>query len=251
MPKSKIVTRTVMGLAAVFAAVAAGASLEWSGYKPFDRDQGPNLLCTIDPTCRQMNDAEIAMAKDLYGDSINYNSVKIFDRRYMGFMGKGRWMSPNGSIYNDIVAERGFDYTKTSWQRRSLMHELAHVWQVQRGVDVRHEAVIAYVQSGFNYSATYGYTLNDHPWFLSYNLEQQADMLEDYDALRRKFREDIAGKAMDTPKRYGGDFTAQAKQTCKALAAYEQKIEQVLPLTPQEGCDYFRRPAKTPKPVQS
>lgn len=251
MPKSKIVSRTLMGLTAVFAAVAAGAALEWTGYQAFDREQGANLLCEIDPTCRPMNDAEIALAKDLFGDSINYNSVKIFDRRYMGFLGKGRWMSPNGSIYNDIADERGPDYTATPWQTRSLMHELGHVWQVQRGVDVRHEAVITYVQNGFNYGNAYSYKLNDYPWFLNYNLEQQADILEDYDALRRKFRESIAGKGMDNPKRYGGDFVAQAKQTCEALAAYEEKVQQVLPITPQGGCEYFRRPPKHPKPAQS
>lgn len=251
MLKSKIVTRTVMGLAASFAVAAAGVGLEWSGYSVFDRKGGPNILCTIDPACRQLNAAEIAMAKDLYGDAVDYHRVKIFDRPYMGFMGKGRWMSPNGSIYNSVPEDQGPDYTASEWKKRSLMHELAHVWQVQRGVDVRHEAVVAYVQNGFDYHAAYRYTLDDYRWFLNYNLEQQADMLEDYDALRRNFRAAIEGRDMDHPKRYGQQFTAYAKDNCMALAAYEKKIEQVLTITPQTGCAYFRPALKTPKPAQS
>lgn len=250
MPVSKLFKRSALGLSAVFA-IAAGAALEWSGYKIFDRDEGDNLICTIDPTCRQMTDAEIAVARDLYGDGINYNHVKIFERPYMGVMGKGRWMSPNGNIYNDIPGEHGDDYTKTAWQTRSLMHEMAHVWQVKNGTDVRKEAVFEYVRHGFDYSAAYRYTLDDYYWFANYNLEQQADMLENYDALRRGFRDNTAGKSMDNPKIHGKAFVAQAKQSCDALAEYEKKISQVLPITPQQGCDYFRPRAKTPKPTQS
>ena len=241
--------RVVACLAVAFAAAAGGAWQEWTGYAAFDRKQGDNLLCRVDPTCRQLTANEVALAKDLYGDSIDYSRVKVFDRRYMGFLGKDKWMSPNSNIYNDIEDERSNDYAEQSWLAQSFMHEMGHVWQVQRGVDVRKQAIVAFFRHGFDYAAAYEYKITDHKRFTSFNLEQQANIFEDYNTARHLFRTMIAGKAMDKPHRHGASFNETARATCHMLELYEEKISQVLPLTPQTGCEAYHKPP--PKQAQT
>ncbi len=42
-------------------------------------DTGP-AVCKIDPTCRKLTSDEIALAKPLFGNTIRYKDVLVFER---------------------------------------------------------------------------------------------------------------------------------------------------------------------------
>ena len=49
---------------------------------------------------RPLTAGEIAMASQLFGDAIDYNRVRVFNRRYLPYLQpKNCAMTPNGSIY--------------------------------------------------------------------------------------------------------------------------------------------------------
>ncbi len=241
--------RNAMCLSLLFGAVAAVGWVEWTGYAAFDstRDaalssgRGANILCRIDPTCRQLTDSERAMAREFYGDHVDYQRIKVFDRRYLGFIGKGRMMTPNGNIYNDMKTGPVSDFTTDPALIRDFIHEIGHVWQAQNGNNVRGQAATAYIQSGFDYKKAYRYKITDHPLLLDYNLEQQASIFENDYISRRRFAKLTAGKDMNQPRRYGSDFYSNTQALCQKMLAYEEKISQVLPTLPQEGCRAFHR----------
>lgn len=253
----KITKKAASGFAIAFL-VAAGsvASIEWNGYEVFDRETGDNLLCRVDPHCRQMTPGEIEMARSIFSDSINYNHVKIFNRKYMLVAGEGHGLSPNGNIYVDGTEKWSEDYAKDLGGAPMLIHELAHVWQVQNGRELRTEAFSAFFKHDFDYSAAYDYDLSTHQYYRDYNLEQQADIVQSYYLGRLNFRQMTEGLDMTKPYfLYKKDFNELALNACRDLVKHEDKLMQVLPLQPEKGCEaywrYLKPAPKTRSPAQS
>lgn len=161
----------------------AAAAVEWTGYAPFDRPDGSNALCDKDPTCRPLTAGEVKLAQSVFGDAIDYRRVKIFNRHNFGIpVDQGAMlMAPNGNIYvtdsfaykRDFSKERGF-------QQQSFIHEMTHVWQHQKGMNVRLAAIAAYVGHDFNYSSAYKIDDEDERDIGQLNLEQQAEAVEKY-----------------------------------------------------------------------
>ena len=56
-------------------------------------------------------------------------------------------------------------------QQAWLIHELTHVWQIQQGLAVVRKAL---------FNRQYRYALKQGKQFLSYGIEQQAQMVQDY-----------------------------------------------------------------------
>jgi len=81
-------------------------------------------------------------------------------------------MSPNGELYfRDWYCN---DFSKNSFQYQHIfIHEMAHVWQYQRGIWVRMRGLA----SGF---ISYEYTFEENKKLLDYRLEQQAQIIADY-----------------------------------------------------------------------
>lgn len=220
-------------LALVFAA-AVGAGIEWNGYNVFDREGGNNLLCRVDPFCRPMTNGEVALARSIFGDSIDYRSVKLFNRPYMLVTGKTHGLSPNGNIYINGDGKWSEDYAAGLRGQALLIHELTHVWQVQRGRDVRKEAFLEFVRNNFDYDGVYQFDINSPEKFRAHNLEQQAAMVTRYYNLRQEFHM--------TAQDYGED----SRTRCRELGKYEAKIMQEIPLVPDAGCAIYRPQAGKP-----
>lgn len=237
-------------LTLAFAAVAGtAASLEWYGYGLFDRAGGDNILCRADPYCRQLTEGEIGIARSFFGDSIDYRTVKLFNRPYMLVAGDEHGLSPNGNIYINGKTKWAEDYSKNLYWQSLFIHEMTHVWQVQRGRDVRSEAFWEFFKSDFQYETVYEYDIKTKAPYRDHNLEQQAEMIEDYHDLRRDFRLSVKDQDMTRPKQYGEKFNREAKAKCQMLWLYEAKIRQDIPLTPEAGCNaYLRKAPKTPNP---
>lgn len=172
--------------ACLVAAAALAFDLEWGGYDAFQRDDGGNVLADIDPYCRSLTAGEVELARGMFGDSVDYGRVKIFDRPYFLVTGSScSGMAPNGNIYISSSHGHSADFsTAPAAKQAFFLHEMTHVWQHQNGRDVRREAVQAWAAANFDYSATYRYKLESHTDFAGLSLEQQADVTGDYFRLR-------------------------------------------------------------------
>jgi hypothetical protein len=116
------------------------------------------------------------LAKSVYGNTINYDLVKVTDTLGSG----GRpWTTNTPPMYMINV---GGDYpslTANDDRKRILIHELAHVWQGQHLVpfmlnSAAHQSLSA-INNGGDVAFAYNYTVGK-PWG-QYNVEQQASIV--------------------------------------------------------------------------
>ncbi len=161
----------------------AAAALEWNGYRPLDREDGSNFLCEKDKTCRTLTDGEIELARSVFGDTIDYTHIKIFNRPYYmvgGSSGDTAAVTPNGNMYFPGAAYTD-DFSKGSiTQKSNFIHEMTHDWQYQNGMNVRLAATIQFLKNKFSYEYDKVYPYDEKIDFKDMNLEQQAKLVEDY-----------------------------------------------------------------------
>jgi type VI secretion system secreted protein VgrG len=183
--------RNLSILATAFLATAF--NIEWNGYESFEKKDGSNFLCDIDPQCRYLTENEIKLAEQVYGDAIDYKGVKVFNRSYLFLpdIFNDRSHAPNGNIYISDTNKRSIDLSEKYSNQTFLIHELGHVWQFHNGKDPRLSAIF-YMESDnlkINYKPDYDYKFDENLSFHDYNLEQQASIFEDYYIeLNRKHR---------------------------------------------------------------
>ena len=134
---------------------------------------------------------EITIAKSVYGDEIDYHKVKVFFRPYFYLGPNNVSMAPNGHIYFLPQYSKLSDMGHDSASRQLLIHELAHVWQHQKGVNVKQEAIKLFFQNNLNYSNAYKYNLSDNISFDKLNIEQQATVLQHGFALKEKYNSEF------------------------------------------------------------
>lgn len=130
---------------------------------------------------RSMYDWEIDLAKTVFGDSINYKRVRIDELSITG------------------PKQKNFCYVSfyiiNSWgkmQNSTLLHELTHVWQFEQmgSVYIPRAIKAQYSKMGYNYggiSALSAYREQGKS-FLSFNLEQQGDIISDYFRIKEGYQ---------------------------------------------------------------
>jgi len=117
---------------------------------------------------RGLTTAEIALARSVFGTQLQTDAVRLVACRWVL---RGYAVSPNGHVYfhpdnwREDFAQA--DLNTQSW----LIHELVHVWQVQQGMAVLRRAL---------FDRRYRYQLVQGKPFLSYGIEQQAQIVQDY-----------------------------------------------------------------------
>ncbi|MGU1153020.1 DUF2345 domain-containing protein, partial [Pseudomonas aeruginosa] len=174
MKHTKSPASAVAGIAAaVGAAVAVGKLLS-----------GPDAEAG-----RALSEGEISLAKGVFGDSIDYSTVRLRDEDYVPWQGKDYVMAPNGHIYFGEELRGVADWSLESLQRQGLfIHEMTHVWQHQHGVNVL--LVGAYQQARqFLLGDQYAYRLEPGKTLKDYNIEQQGDIVRDYFFEKNEFGE--------------------------------------------------------------
>lgn len=117
---------------------------------------------------------EIALAKTLYGNSIEYFRVWVHRESYLPFNLQPitMAMSPDGEMwFREETYSPDFSLDELPKKHR-FMHEMMHVWQTQKGMFVRTRGL-------FSRFADYSYSL-DKADLLHYGLEQQASIVSDY-----------------------------------------------------------------------
>ena len=126
---------------------------------------------------RQLTVGEMALARSVFGDSIELEQVQL---KTACWVLKNYAVSPNGNIYFH-PADWVTDFSQSSLGKQSwLIHELTHVWQLQQGLKVVRGAMI---------NRRYDYVLNAGKPFFNYGIEQQARMVQDYFISRQHGRD--------------------------------------------------------------
>ena len=131
-------------------------------------------------TSRPLTKGEIALARTVFGDAIEYGTVYVSDSKFTGFHPPGVAMAPNGNLF--MPGCYSDDYSAEAVYRQSLfIHEMTHVWQYQNKVLAPMvEAIKLNVKFAFNYTAAYDYTLDGKKDLIDYNMEQQASIVQDW-----------------------------------------------------------------------
>ena len=85
---------------------------------------------------RPLTPAEIALARTMFGDAIDYARVRIHNRKWAFFQPRNVTMAPMGHIHFHPDGGRyRDDFAAATLDLQGLfIHELVHVWQHQRGI---------------------------------------------------------------------------------------------------------------------
>ena len=135
---------------------------------------------------RNLTPGEIALARQIYGNTINYTSVKIHCGSYLPFaMQKETYaMAPNGELWFRKNGGYNSDFSMAEARLKHVfIHEMAHVWQRQKGMWVR-------LRGLFSWAVDYRYRLDGKKQLKDYGMEQQAAIIADYWLLAKMGREE-------------------------------------------------------------
>lgn len=124
---------------------------------------------------RPLTSGEIALARSIFGDAIDYEQVRLCHHKWIFFQPVHVVMAPMGWMHfhpkGDVYCE---DFSAASQAYQGLfIHEMVHIWQAQtRGrwylVLMRHP------WARYHYSLKPGWKLE------RYGLEQQAEIVRHY-----------------------------------------------------------------------
>lgn len=120
---------------------------------------------------RPLTSGEIALARSVFGDAIDYSKVRMVKRKWWPFQPKSAAMAPTGNIHfhphGGLWSE---DFATEPLHRQGLfIHEMTHVWQAQ----TRGRFYLPLMRHPF---CRYSYTFDGRP-FGRYGLEQQAEIV--------------------------------------------------------------------------
>lgn len=158
---------------------------------------------------RNLTAGEIALAKQIFGDSISYNFVTVQNRLHpiVGLNPKVPATAPDGHIwFRPDIYQTDFSASTVSIADQAIfLHEMTHVWQDQHGRDVA-----AYG----SFQTTYDYSLSATGDFFDLQLEQKA-----------AFVEDLYRVSNGLSPRFNKDY-----KSGDPLAPLEAKYKQLLPV---------------------
>ena len=151
------------------------------GQQAVEREQAPAPVesRTLKGRWRPLTDGEIAMARTIFQDSIDYTKVKVHNEEYLwfGMQPDEGAIAPNGEMYFGKVAFRE-DFSQSEGEDQHLfIHEMVHVWQYQLGYPVK-------LRGAIRIGLSYEYTLESGKRLSDYNMEAQGDLLADYWAVK-------------------------------------------------------------------
>ncbi|WP_455864775.1 type IV secretion protein Rhs [Pantoea agglomerans] len=121
---------------------------------------------------RLLTTGEIQLAQSVFASSIEYPKVWIHKDSYLPFnlQNENTAMTPNGELYFRNLYHDDFSQSTDDMQHL-FIHELSHVWQRARGMNVIGRGLISWLVS-------YRYTL-DGRLLSEYPMEQQAQIIAD------------------------------------------------------------------------
>jgi hypothetical protein len=129
---------------------------------------------------RALTSGEIAIARLVFADAIDYSTVRVHDTGYLpfGLQSAHTAMAPNGHLYFPKACFRD-DFSTDLASQMWFIHEMTHVWQHQLGYWVR-------LRGAVRIGLGYGYTLAPARRLRDYNMEAQGNLIADYFALAHR-----------------------------------------------------------------
>ena len=121
---------------------------------------------------RPLTSGEVALARSMFGEAIDYDRVRIVRRKWWPFQPKGVVMAPTGNIHFHPMSESyRDDFAAAPLSLQGLfIHEMTHVWQAQR----HGRYYLPLMRHPF---CRYAYQVKDARRFDRYGLEQQAELV--------------------------------------------------------------------------
>jgi hypothetical protein len=121
---------------------------------------------------RPLTSGEIALARTVFGDAIDYPKVRLVQRKWWPFQPRGIVMAPTGNIhFHPADPNWREDFAEASLNLQGLfIHELTHVWQAQ----TRGRFYLPLMRHPF---CRYAYRFVPGKPFDRYGLEQQAEIV--------------------------------------------------------------------------
>jgi hypothetical protein len=119
-----------------------------------------------------MTAGEIALARSIFGNAIDYSKVRLIRGKWWPFQPRRSAMAPTGSIWfhpDGGGYSEDFSAEPLSVQGY-FIHELTHVWQSQKGG----KFYLPLMRHPF---CRYNFTLEPGKPFARYGLEQQAEIV--------------------------------------------------------------------------
>lgn len=123
---------------------------------------------------RPLTPGEIALARSIFKDAIDYSKVRLVKGKWWPFHPRNAAMAPNGSIYfHPAAGGWSDDFSREPLLRQAFfIHEMAHVWQAQKGG----RFYLPLMRHPF---CRYRYLLKPGKPFNRYGIEQQAEIVRD------------------------------------------------------------------------
>lgn len=152
---------------------------------------------------RPLMEREIALAMPVFGRSVDYTRVRLIGAAAPQFV----------TIGNNIYVPPDFSIGD-AYHAQTLIHELVHVWQYQRGGTAYVSgALVAQISGTLKGSRNlgYDYTLTPDAAFYEYNPEQQGLIVEHYFAMTRDEAEITTAAAASAAAVAAGTTPAAAK----------------------------------------
>lgn len=139
---------------------------------------------------RGLTEGEVALARTIFGDAIDYARVTLHARGYLpfGLQHGATTMAPDGNLYL-MPAQYRDDFAHEEYGFQLLLiHELTHVWQYQLGYPVLWHGLLIALAGGYLRARAYRYDARlaaGAATFSEFNMEQQADLLAHYFGARQ------------------------------------------------------------------
>ncbi len=196
-----------------------------------------NSLKKLNLRNRPLTASEILLAQSIYKNTIDYSKVKIFEGSYfpLDAQNEDTFVTPNGNIYIPTKHYR-LDYSlESNSYKKIFIHELGHVWQHQRKINVLLNAgalqacnlITATFYDPYTYniwegSTVYQYiqTKSTKRMFLNSNLEAQAEIFADFWVVKNK----LSDKLLNEDNRENW----KNKQYQDILKAYSDNVSEVI-----------------------
>jgi hypothetical protein len=119
---------------------------------------------------RPLTDGEIALARGVFGEAIDYARVRIARRKWAFFQPRDTVMAPTGAIHfhPDSTRYRDDFAAATLSDQALFIHEMVHVWQHQKGI---------FLPLARHPFCRYDYALRPGRPLHRYGIEQQAEIV--------------------------------------------------------------------------
>lgn len=131
-------------------------------------------------TSRSLTDAEIALARSMFGQAIDYGPVRVHNRKWWPLQPRKVTMAPDGDLwFHPASGLFCADFCAGPLHLQGhFIHEMTHVWQAQRGG----KWFLPLMRHPF---CRYIYDIVPGKPFHRYGLEQQAEIVRHAFLLRR------------------------------------------------------------------